>query len=221
VQKLLHRNFPLILTCTMTRCSGCNTTAPWPMYQHDAQHTGRSTHVAGGYPNAPTLGANDGKWYVYGFRVPLLVVSAFVNDVNSSGGYVSGNTSLGGTGLYPGEFPPYVHDFGSILGYVEHTFSLSPYDGGSSCGIAGVVTNGCDYPFADYLAPDGQYECGKSPGCGSGYLGYPLADFFGSGPRAFTTITGAKYASTCFTSSSNATGCFGSNFPSDPDDEDN
>jgi phospholipase C len=51
---------------------------------------------------------NDGKsWgsgYVYGFRVPLLVVSPY-----AKAGYVSHVT----------------HDFGSILNFIEQTFALS------------------------------------------------------------------------------------------------
>ena len=154
-------------------------------YDHVTPYLPTSLGVGGGYLAPPTLGPNDGKWYVYGFRVPLLVVSPYVNGGNSSGGYISGTTSQGG------ETHPYIHDFGSILGYVEYTFTLPPYDGSSNtCGIAGVATNGCDYPFADYFALDGPHEC--QSGCGSTWGGYPLSDFFSQGitiPRTFTTIT--------------------------------
>jgi phospholipase C len=55
-----------------------------------------------------------GCGYVYGFRVPLLVVSAY-----TPARYVSGNTVTQG-----GEQFPYIHDFGSILAFTEHNFGL-------------------------------------------------------------------------------------------------
>jgi hypothetical protein len=67
-----------------------------------------------------------GCGYVYGFRVPLLVVSAYTQP-----GYVSG--AISGTTTYP---PPkeWTHDFGSILRFIEVNFGLnyidqSGYDG--------------------------------------------------------------------------------------------
>ena len=171
--------------------------------------------VNGGYAYPDTdYDAADGDYYVYGFRVPLLVVSTYTIPGHISGAITSGPTYH--------ENPPYIHDFGSILGYVEYSFSLSPYDGGTSCGIEGFFDSTCSYPFADYFALDGMYECSLPPGCGTGWGGYPLSDFFSQGitiPRTFTTITGGKYSSSCFVSSSAAAGCFPSNFPSDPDDE--
>ncbi len=56
----------------------------------------------------PSVLANCSQWgcgYVYGFRVPLLVISPY----NVRAGYISHNT----------------HDFGSILRFVENTFNLS------------------------------------------------------------------------------------------------
>jgi len=161
------------------------------------------------YPNNPAF-SPDGNWYAYGFRVPLLVVSAY-----TPAGYVSGaNLSKN---------PPYVHDFGSILGYIEWAFGLSPYNSPQSgCGIAGAIDpiNGCDYPFADYFALDGQYEC-SGGACGSSWGGYPLSDFFTLGtPRSFTPITGAKYPPSCFQPANvNNSNCF-PGYPSDPDNED-
>jgi phospholipase C len=68
-----------------------------------------------GYPN------NTGGQYVYGFRVPLLVVSTYARQH-----YISGTISN-----------PLPHDFGSILNFIETTFGLSG--------------NGIDpvYPYAD------------------------------------------------------------------------
>ena len=170
---------------------------------------------ATGSPNGGYQPSNsNGDWYVYGFRVPLLVVSAYTNftttGVDGFTGYISG------TG---GESQPYIHDFGSILAYIENTFGLSSY---SACGIAGSdlthFPDGCAYPYADYFAPDGPVSCYDVTKCGSNPL--PLSDFFFTGtPRTFTTITGAKYAASCFANYTNAQGCFPYNFPSDPDDE--
>jgi hypothetical protein len=61
--------------------------------------------ICHGYPN------NTGDKYVYGFRVPLLVVSAYAKQ-----GYISGALPS------PGKTAPYVHDFGSILNFVEYAF---------------------------------------------------------------------------------------------------
>jgi len=168
----------------------------------------------GGYPNPPPLtAASDGRWYAYGFRVPLLVISPY-----TSGGYVSGNKANG-------PVQPYVHDFGSILGFVEATFNLPPYQSGSAntCGIAGAVadpTEGCNFPFADYFAPDGPFECQKTGGCGS-YGAYPLSDFFNlPTPRTFTAITNAKYPPSCFQEPDvTDSNCF-PNYPSEPDNDD-
>jgi hypothetical protein len=104
-------------------------------------------------------GGGNGQQYVYGFRVPLLVVSAF-----TPAGYVSGPVS-------PGPLPtacpmqntpyPYCHDFGSVLKFIENNFGLGSI--GSS-----------NYPYADQFAPD-------SPSS--------LADFFTlQTPRSFQQI---------------------------------
>jgi hypothetical protein len=190
--------------------------------------------VSGGYGTPDTdYDANDGAYYVYGFRVPLLVVSAYNNKCaypatcyDSFTGYISGTSSQGG------EVQPYVHDFGSILGFIEWNFGLSPYDGGSSCGIAGGDStnfpDGCNYEFADWFAPDGSYECGLTTdpsNCGEGETtAYPLEDFFNftdlSSPNGFTAIAGAKYPPNCFVADYATTPCFGVGFAaSDPDDD--
>jgi hypothetical protein len=81
--------------------------------------------LCSGYSNG------TGGSYVYGFRVPLLVVSAYAKT-----GYVSGpvnNPHCLGT--------HYCHDFGSILNFIEHTFGLPSI-------------NGDVYKYADSLVMD-------------------------------------------------------------------
>jgi len=55
-----------------------------------------------------------GCGYVYGFRVPLLVVSEY-----TQAHYVSG-----ACGNCPNKVFPFVHDFGSILAFTEHNFGM-------------------------------------------------------------------------------------------------
>jgi phospholipase C len=112
---------------------------------------------------SPFKVVNDGKsWgsgYVYGFRVPLLVVSAY-----TPAGYVSGKLPS------PGENFPYIHDFGSILGFIENNFLGS--------GKIGQINPG--YQFADAFAPDFKVQP----------LNIPLADFFPlTWARTFQAIT--------------------------------
>jgi phospholipase C len=104
---------------------------------------------------------------VYGFRVPFLVVSAYMAAGQGQQGYVSGDTRTPGGG----EVAPYIHDFGSILGFVENNFNL---------GI-GNINSQNQYPFADGFAP----ERTGNPNA------IPLADFFCSapcGPQEFQQI---------------------------------
>jgi phospholipase C len=60
-----------------------------------------------GYPNS----GNNAVQYVYGFRVPLLVASAYAEQ-----GYTS-------------NIP---HDFGSILSFIEHSFGITTTINGST-----------------------------------------------------------------------------------------
>jgi hypothetical protein len=100
-----------------------------------------------------------GCGYIYGFRVPLLVVSAY-----TPAGYVSGSLPS------PGETFPYVHDFGSILAFIENNFLGS--------GEIGQINPA--YQFADAFAPD--YKAPPN-------LHIPLADFFTLiTPRQFQSI---------------------------------
>jgi hypothetical protein len=104
-----------------------------------------------------------GCGYIYGFRVPLLVVSAYTRA-----GYVSGSPTEGG------ETFPYLHDFGSILAFIENNFL-----GASAIGTINAQNQ---YLFADHFAPD--YEANP--------LHVPLADFFPipqNQPRQFQAIT--------------------------------
>ncbi len=58
-----------------------------------------------------------GCGYVYGFRVPLLVLSEY-----TQAGYVSGALPS------PGKVAQYQHDFGSILAFTEYNFGMQPID---------------------------------------------------------------------------------------------
>jgi hypothetical protein len=142
-----------------------------------------------------------GGQYVYGFRVPLLVVSAYTKQVTPQGGYISGPQNNPTCPNY------YCHDFGSILNFIEYAFGT----GGNPLGYPGGISP--SYHYADFLAMD--YNPNQQ---GS----YSLSDFFdfGQQPRAFTPITGAKYQPICF-HTPKATGCFGSSYPSDPDNDAN
>lgn len=126
----------------------------------------RSTML--GVCNDPHAPYGWGCGYVYGFRVPLLVVSRW-----TPAGYVSGACTGTGSGGCPNDaWPgPYVHDFGSILAFIEHNF----------VGMQFIAPQG----YADYNAPDGyQYD---------GINAVPLYDFFGlccspANARSFTPI---------------------------------
>jgi phospholipase C len=102
-----------------------------------------------------------GCGYTSGFRVPFLVVSAY-----TPAKYVSGTPSQGG------ETFPYIHDFGSILAFIENNFLGS--------GQIGNINRSNNYPFADAFAPDFRQQP----------LNIPLADFFPpTTPRPFQAIT--------------------------------
>jgi phospholipase C len=136
-----------------------------------------------GYSNS------TGGQYVYGFRVPLLVVSAWTPQ-----GYVSGSPSQA--------VQPYVHDFGSILNFTEWAF------GKSQTSIGEISPN---YHYADFLAPD-------APFSDNNITQYSLSDFFVSfsnQPRPFTQIIGWKYDTSCFL---NPKSCF-ADYPMDPDND--
>ena len=164
-------------------------------------------HVSPLRPDGPGIGyQNDilhSGWYVYGFRVPLLVVSRYTKqttDVPGYTGYVSGprdsHTCNGTTN--------YCHDFGSILNFIEFTFGTNGQYKGS------IGDTHSDY--ADALAPD------TPPTCLS--CSYSLSDFFNfSQPHDFVTITGWKYPRSCFKLPKTAA-CFGTgSSAADPDND--
>lgn len=120
-----------------------------------------------GYPG----GNGNGVQYVYGFRVPLLVISAYAKQ-----GYISGPA-----------FNPtcpnfYCHDFGSMLNFVEYAFGTN----GNSIGTIGPA----QWPYADFFVQD------TSPPPNN----YSLYEFFdwNQQARTFVPITGSKYTTTCF-----------------------
>ena len=133
---------------------------------------------------APNLGVENhcpdwGCGYVHGFRVPFLVISAYQAPGNQQPGYVSGDTRTPGGG----EQPPYIHDFGSILAFIEYNF-LGP-------SAIGTINSQNHYPFADAFAPERLAD----------HNAIPLADFFCAAPcpyqpfRQINIPTGARQAS--------------------------
>ncbi len=107
-------------------------------------------------------GGNWGCGYTYGWRVPFLVVSKWTPD-----GYVSGactGVNCPNPGSIPG--PYYVHDFGSILAFIENNFNLL-IGGINDTSDSGGGYSGTGYWFADYYYPE-QF----------GTPGLPLGDFF-------------------------------------------
>ena len=163
-----------------------------------------------GYPGGPDGGGSE---YVYGFRVPLLVVSAYNNRQQGSTGYISGICGPGQQYGCPNEQQKYIHDFGSMLNFIEYAFGTGgyPLGGKGSCGVGP-----CAYPYADYFAPDGPTVCGRTT------CPYSLSDFFSfsSSPTTFAPFTqGINYRTQCFLTPS-VEDCFGASFaPADPDDD--
>lgn len=138
-------------------------------------------------------GTTNGTFYVYGFRVPLLVTSTFAKV-----GYVSGNNV--NTPVCPAD---YCHDFGSILNFIEYAFG----SGGTSLG---EVCQGCGggWHYSDFFAQD------------QGTAGFSLHDFFNfQKTNPFIKVTGAKYPTSCFITQASAEGCF-TTFATDPTDSD-
>jgi len=119
----------------------------------------------GWYDHVPPfkLGGQSNGWgqnYTYGFRVPLLVVSAY-----TQAGYVSGSC----TSNCPQDVAPYVHDFGSILAFMEYNFL-----GWNAIGTIAPS----EYPVADYWAPDWNNPTNN----------VPLQEFFQHSYQDFTLI---------------------------------
>jgi len=156
-----------------------------------------------GYYNGGS--GQNGEQYVYGFRVPLLVIGAYTK--NYPDGYISG------AGAYPPVCTPpnsYCHDFGSILNFVEYAFAPTGTRLGGQYGIGGQ-----NWPYADYFAMD--YDLNHSA------TTYSLSDFFNFSPagyHGFTPITSWFYPEKCF-HVPNQTGCFLGTYPADPDSDAN
>jgi phospholipase C len=124
-----------------------------------------------GYVNS----GGSGSQYVYGFRVPMLVVSAY----SPKPGYVSGpaaNNSVVSCPIKPNS--RYCHDFGSILSFIEFTFGK----GNKSLGEIYPA-----YHYADYYAMDGP----NNATCEPSVCPYGLSDFFNFNlpPAVFTPIS--------------------------------
>ncbi len=134
-------------------------------------------------------GGGNGEQDVYGFRVPLLVVSPYAKK-----GYISGPASNPTCPNY------YCHDFGSMLNFIEHAFGTK----GDSIGTIGPS----QWPYADFFVRDTSTVPNN----------YSLYDFFdwSQKPRPFVPITGAKYATTCFL---NPGSCFTDFVPAAPDND--
>jgi phospholipase C len=141
--------------------------------------------MGAGYP-----GSSNGTFYVYGFRVPLLVISPFAKR-----GYISGPPTNPTCPNF------YCHDFGSILNFIEFAFG----QGGNSLREVGYST----WHYADHFTQD----TGLPPN------NYSLYDFFNfNQSRTFTPITSAKYATTCFLTPSNCFKTFPADPDSDAED---
>jgi len=127
-------------------------------YDHIYPWNCKSNGTCTGYPNPDP--SKSGSEYVYGFRVPLLVVSAYNKQNTQQGlpGYISGSCG-NPTPPCPNNSPPYVHDFGSILAFTEYVFGLGEIDP-------------YGYHYADYWAPDAYPSCPRTT------CPFPLSDFF-------------------------------------------
>lgn len=168
--------------------------AVWDDWGGFYDHVNPSATAGGpgiGYPQD-----GGGSQYVYGFRVPLLVASAYAKPH-----YVSG--PIASPQCVSPHSSSYCHDFGSILNFIEYVF-------GNGDPLNEINS---DYHYADHWAPDAPPSC---PTCT-----YSLADFFGdfNQPQPFTHIDGAKYPRECFRNPK-TDGCFGANFVEDDPDDD-
>ena len=130
-------------------------------------------------PQALGYSNQTGQNNVYGFRVPLLVVSAWSPVVPTNPptqGYVSGAWTSGPQPTLC-QNAQYCHDFGSILNFIEYVFGR----GGVPLQPIGPTI----YPYADALARDTPANCGAA-------CPYSLSDFFNfnlSKPNTFYPIT--------------------------------
>jgi len=126
-------------------------------YDHVLPWNCNSSGQCTGYPNPSQ--PDSGRQYVYGFRVPLLVISAYTQP-----GFISGKCQA--VGNCQNEVAPHVHDFGSILNFIEYAFG----SGGKNIGVGEIEPS---YHYADHWAPD------AFPSCPISTCPYSLSDFFG------------------------------------------
>ena len=175
----------------------------WGGFYDDVPPPDCSGSTCTGYPNG------SGGQYVYGFRVPLLVVSAW-----TPAGYISGPCNPQTGSCAGAEQQRYVHDFGSIPNFIEYVFGTGGQLVGSQTYPTGIGAQ--QYPYADWFAPDSPHG-----GCDITLCPYSLSDFnFNQTVRSFVPITGATYATTCIFNPSNP-GCLPNYYPADPDDDEN
>ena len=145
--------------------------------------------IGQGKPGYVGAAGNNGQQYVYGFRVPLIVISPYAKQA-----YISGPPSNPTCPNF------YCHDFGSMLNFIEYAFGTN----GNSLGTIGPS----QWPYADSFAQD----TSAAPN------NYSLYDFFNwsQTPRTFVPITGAKYSTACFL---NPTSCMTGFVKSPPDSD--
>jgi phospholipase C len=150
----------------------------WGGYYDDVVPPDCTTSPCTGYNG----GGGNGQQYVYGFRVPLLVVGAYAKQ-----GYISG-----GSVFPPNCAPPhyYCHDFGSILNFIEYAFGLGEISPNYHYADHFVMDTTLQHPYSlwdffDFtqfhqfqpITPGAKYppSCFHNPGGqGCGFLTYPL-----------------------------------------------
>lgn len=131
-------------------------------------------HVSPNLPSGPGIGYPNqtGQQYVYGFRVPLLVVSTYAKQH-----YISGTIAS-----------PIKYDFGSILRFIENTFNLS------GSGINPV------YPYADAFVTQNVNDLSDFFDCLPNTCQYPFQPIaLVSNPNCSQTACGSNQCdATCF-----------------------
>ncbi len=137
-----------------------------------------------------------GSGYTWGFRVPLLVVSAYTGT--NTAGYISGACQGGSC---QNDKAPYQHDFGSILNFIQYAFGMPQGEIGPQ-----------NWLFDDYWAPD-YYGNGS---CQQTTCPYGLSDFFHFGQsRSFKHISPQRYQPSDFVNLSAFGGLSNSVVPDD------
>ncbi len=175
-------------------------------YDHVPPYEVLKTEGTGNKDNCQQFGCG----YVAGFRVPLLVVSAYTGTYNNGkwSGYISGTSGQGG------EVPPYIHDFGSILNFVQYVFSAQGTVQGE------ISQTSPDWAYDDFWAPD--FYLNGVEKCPAQTCPFGLSDFFGNpssgyfkNPRPFQKIKPQRFQPRNFFNLS----AFGGPENNPPDDE--